>query len=61
MAEPVNPRLLSVNDAATSMGLSFSMMRVLVTSGEIESVKIGARRLIPAEAIDKYIEGKRAK
>ncbi|MDP6495043.1 MAG: excisionase family DNA-binding protein, partial [Dehalococcoidia bacterium] len=33
----------------------------MIASGEIESVRIGRSRRIPAEAIDRYVEGLRAK
>ncbi len=57
--------LLSVEQAAARLGLGRTVMFGLVKSGEIESVKIGRSRRIPADALVTYVkklrESERAK
>jgi|GEM_PF-366003 len=51
-----DPRsLLSVEEAAEALGVSRSTMYEVIKSGEIETVKIGRLRRVPADAIDAYI------
>jgi excisionase family DNA binding protein len=50
------PLLLSVKDAAVHLGVSRGLMYELLNRGEIESVRIGNRRLISREALNKFIE-----
>ena len=50
-------RLLSVPEAMACTGLGRSNFFNKIASGEIRSVKVGKRRLIPDTAIDEYIEG----
>lgn len=51
-----HPRaLLSVEEAATQLGVSRSTMYEIIKSGEIETVKVGRLRRVPADAIDAYI------
>jgi excisionase family DNA binding protein len=48
--------LLTVEQAAEQLGgVSRSTLYQLMRSGELASVKIGRRRLIPAEAIADYV------
>ncbi len=49
---PVTPEPLvdSVNDAAVRLGLSRTTLYELMASGQLRSVKIGKRRLIPRDA-----------
>lgn len=48
--------LLTVEQAAEQLGgVSRSTLYQLLRSGELASVKIGRRRLIPAEAIADYV------
>lgn len=56
----VEPRLLAVRDAATATGLSRSNIHKLIASGELASIKVGRRRLIPVAAIDEYVDRLRA-
>jgi excisionase family DNA binding protein len=51
----VPQRLLTVAQAAVALSLGESTVHALVRSGEIGSVKIGAARRVPVEAIDAYI------
>ena len=48
--------LLSVEQAAARLGLGRTVMFGLVKSGEIESVKIGRSRRIPADALVTYVK-----
>ena len=48
--------LLSVEQAAWRLGLGRTVMFGLVKSGEIESVKIGRSRRIPADALITYVK-----
>lgn len=52
---PPGPLLLSVDQAAESLGVGMTLMRALVSSGEIESVKIGRLRRVPADALSTYV------
>jgi|TARA_R100000781_G_scaffold11729_1_gene10618 excisionase family DNA binding protein len=47
--------LLSVNDAMRTMSISRRTFYGLINSGELESLKIGRKRLIPKNSIEKYI------
>lgn len=46
--------LLSIEDAASALALGRTTFLQLVYSGQIESVRIGRRRLIPTEAIEDF-------
>ncbi|MFW0872967.1 excisionase family DNA-binding protein [Rhodococcoides corynebacterioides] len=49
-------QLYSVQEGMARTGLARSNFFNKLASGEIRSVKIGKRRLIPDTAIDEYIE-----
>ncbi len=48
-------RLLSVDEAAATLGLGRSLLYGEIGAGRVRSVKAGRRRLIPAGAIADYI------
>ncbi len=48
-------RLLTVEEAAVKLGIGRTFAYRLVLGGEIESVKLGKRRLVPEDAVDDYI------
>lgn len=48
--------LYSVEEAADLLGIGRTFMFHLLGTGEIDSLKIGRRRKVPREAIDRYIE-----
>lgn len=52
-AEP--RRMLTVEQAAEALNVGRTTMFALVKSGDIESVRIGHLRRIPADAIDAYV------
>ena len=47
--------LLSVEAAAEQLSLSRTRVFALLKAGEIESVKVGRLRRIPAAALDRYV------
>ncbi len=49
------PALLSVEDAARVLGLSRTTVFTLVRTGELESIKVGSRRLVPRQSIDAFV------
>jgi len=52
--------LYSIIDAAEQLSIGRAKVEDLVRTGEIESIKLGRRRLIPAEALTDYVERLRA-
>ena len=55
------PKLLyEVSEASVMTSLGRSKLYELMASGEIESVKVGKRRLIPAQALETFVERLRA-
>jgi len=54
--DQVEPRrMLTVEQAAEVLSVGRTTMFALVKSGDIESVRIGYLRRIPADAIDAYV------
>jgi excisionase family DNA binding protein len=53
---PGRPVLLSVKDAAEYLGVSRATLYRRVSTGELESVRIGSRCLISRDALTKFIE-----
>lgn len=49
-------RLYPLEEAAELLGVAKSTLEGLVRDGDIETVTIGRRRLVPSECIDEYIE-----
>lgn len=62
VAEPVEetPRrlTLTVEEAAETLGISRAFAYEAVGRGEIPSIRIGRRILVPKAALDKLLEGK---
>lgn len=48
-------RLYDKPEAADQLSVSVKVLERLMKDGEVESVKIGRRRLVPAEALDEYV------
>ena len=48
-------RLLSVDEAAVTLGLGRSLLYGEIQAGRVRSVKVGRRRLVPSAAITDYI------
>ncbi len=51
----VQPKAVSVDDAAQLLGLCRSSLYDLLAAGRIRSVKVGSRRLVPTAAIDQFL------
>ena len=47
--------LYGVDEAATALRLSRSLVYELIRSGRLRSVKQGRRRLVPVSALDEYV------
>ena len=47
--------LLTVNQAATRLGIGRSFLYDLMLRGELQSVKLGRARRIPVAALEKFI------
>lgn len=56
----MSKRLLNINDGCEAIGLGRSTLYRLIRTGQIETVKVGSRRLIPTEAIDQFIDSLKA-
>jgi excisionase family DNA binding protein len=52
--------LYTVPEAATVLRLSRAFVYTLVSSGELESVKLGRARRIPAQGLSTFLERLRA-
>jgi excisionase family DNA binding protein len=50
------PMLLDIREACSALRISRAKFYEEMRDGKIESVSIGTRRLIPADALDDYIE-----
>lgn len=48
--------LYAIPDAADRLSVSARVLERLIADGKVETVKIGRRRLVPAEALTDYIE-----
>jgi excisionase family DNA binding protein len=51
-------RLLDIRQVAELLGCSRSYAYVLVTSGEIRSIKLGRLMRVPVEAVSEFIDRK---
>ncbi len=52
---PASKLLLRVEDVAEMLNLGRSKLYTYILSGELRSVKIGRRRLIPQEAVPEFV------
>jgi excisionase family DNA binding protein len=48
--------LLTIDEAARTLGIGRSHAYIYVLRGELESVKLGRSRRVPVEAIDAFVE-----
>jgi excisionase family DNA binding protein len=61
MSTPEPARLLhSVADVCAATDLGRTTIFGLIASGELESVRVGTRRLIPATALEQFVANLRA-
>jgi excisionase family DNA binding protein len=49
-------RLLSVAEAASALGIGRSRLYEEIGKGRVRTVRSGRRRLVPADAIDAFVE-----
>lgn len=49
------PRLLSIKQACSLLGLSRTTLYALLACDKLRSVTIGRRRFVPSDAIDEFI------
>jgi excisionase family DNA binding protein len=52
----ISKKLLTINEAASALGLGRSLIYTLIAKGELKSIKIGRARRIPLSAIDEFIK-----
>jgi excisionase family DNA binding protein len=50
------PALYNITDTARALALGRTKVYELIASGELESVRVGRRRLVPAHAIADLVE-----
>lgn len=50
-----NPLLLTINQVAALLNIGRTKTYEIVRSNKMKSIKVGSRRLIPREAVEKYI------
>lgn len=53
----LQPKLVTVKDAAVVLGLTNFAVYKLLDAGKIEGRYIEGRRMIPVEALDAFIDG----
>ena len=53
----LRPRAYRIADFCRAFGLSRSTVYTLISEGRLESVLIGGRRLIPADAAERLLRG----
>ena len=56
-AQDAPDRLLSIPQAAATLGITRSTLYVELGAGRLRSLKVGRRRLVPSGAIADYIRG----
>lgn len=54
------PLVLTVEEAAERLGVGRTVMYALVSSGAVESVRIGRLRRVPADALVTFLAGLRS-
>jgi excisionase family DNA binding protein len=47
--------VLTVEQAAEQLGIGRTLMYALIASGDVESVRIGRLRRVPADALDAFV------
>jgi excisionase family DNA binding protein len=52
----VPPVLYRVDEAADALRLSRSVVYELIRSGQLRTVKVGRRRLVPVPALAEYVD-----
>ena len=60
MNDDDNKVLLTVTEAAKRLSLSRTFTYELVMRGDLESLKLGKSRRVPVDALDKFVQARRA-
>lgn len=55
----IEPISMRVNDACRYTGISRSTLYLLIASGEVEIIKLGATTLVLTESLRRYVNEKR--
>ena len=55
MAMAMTKMLLPIPDAAMALGIGVTKCWELIAAGDLETVRIGRRRLVPVSALEKYV------
>ncbi len=55
--QPVEQQTVTRKQAATMLGLGQNTVDRMIARGELESIKLGRRRLIPRRVIDALLNG----
>lgn len=53
--DPIEPRLVDMERGAQALGVGMTMFKELIHSGQIDSVRLGRRRLIRVADLDAYV------
>jgi len=56
MATAMTKMLFPIPEAAVALGIGVTKCWELVAAGDLETVRIGRRRLVPVSALEKYVE-----
>jgi excisionase family DNA binding protein len=56
---PAPDRLLSISEAAAVLGVGRTLAYGLIGRGDLRTLKVGRRRLVPTEAIATYIDARK--
>lgn len=56
MKTPVNPLLLTTEDAASALGIGVTKTKKLISQRQIHSIKIGRLRRIMKASLDEYVQ-----
>lgn len=51
----IPPVLYRVDEATEALRISRSVIYELIRSGQLRTVKVGRRRLVPVQALDEYV------
>ena len=57
----MEPLTVRPSEAARALGISRTVLYGLLADGSIESIKVGASRLIPLESLRRFVDERRAR
>ena len=55
MNTPVPVRLYGLPEVCQAIGLGRTTVKQLIYDGDLDSIRVGRRRLVPVESIDQFI------